>query len=78
MIRLIKDFFLRKFFNPFWSLGYLIYRIITFKSIFKSIIAFLNTFFLKRVDLESILFSNTNLKLKNTINFNHAIKQLIK
>ena len=59
--------FLRKFFNPFWSLGYLIYRIITFKSIFKSIIAFLNTFFLKRVDLESILFSHTNLKLKNPI-----------
>ena len=41
--------FLRKFFSPFWSFGYLIYRIITLKSILKSVIAFMNTFFLKRV-----------------------------
>ena len=27
----------------------------------------MNTFFLKRVDLESILFWNTNLKLKNPV-----------
>ena len=39
--------FLRKFFNPVWSVGYLIYRIVTFKSIFKSVIAFMNTFFKK-------------------------------
>ena len=59
--------FLRKFFNPFWSLGYLIYRIITFKSIFKSVIAFLNTFSLKRVELDRLLFYKANLKLKNPI-----------
>ena len=46
--------FLRKFFNPFWSLGYLIYRIITFKSIFKSVIAFLNTFSLIIVSSHSV------------------------
>ena len=38
--------FIRKFFNPMWSVGYLIYRIITFQCIHKSIIAFLNTLFL--------------------------------
>ena len=59
--------FLRKFFNPFWSVGYLIFRIVTLKSIFKSVIAFLDTFFLKRVNLNSISFCNTNLKLKNPI-----------
>ena len=41
--------FLRKFFNPFWSFAYLIYRIITLKSVFRSVIAFTATFFLKRV-----------------------------
>ena len=39
--------FIRKFFNPMWSVGYLIYRIITLKSIYKSIVAFFNTFFKK-------------------------------
>ena len=35
--------FIRKFFNPMWSVGYLFYRIITLKSIFRSVVAFFNT-----------------------------------
>ncbi len=61
--------FLRKFFNPFWSIGYLIYRIASFKSIFKSVIAFFRTIFIKRVDLNNISYFKTNLRLKNSIKF---------
>ncbi len=61
--------FLRKFFSPVWSVLYLIYRIFTLKSIFKSIIAFMKTFFLKRVNLNNILFCKTSLRLKKPIRF---------
>ena len=61
--------FLRKFFSPFWSLGYLLYRIITLKSITKSIIAFIKTIFLKRVAINYNLFCKTNLKLKKSNTF---------
>ncbi len=54
--------FIRKFFNPMWSFGFLLYRIITFKSIFRSIVAFFNTFFLKRVSIDQN-FSVEKLKL---------------
>ena len=59
--------FLRKFFNPFWSLVYLIYRILTFKSGFRSIIAFMATIFLKRVKIKNILFCRTKLISNNEI-----------
>ncbi len=58
--------FVRKFFNPIWSIGYLIYRIVTLKSVFKSIIAFLKTITIKRVDLNKTLFCKTKLKTKNS------------
>ncbi len=61
--------FLRKFFNPFWSVGYLIYRVVTFKSIFKSVVAFINTIFIKRVTVNNLLFLKTNLRLKNPRKF---------
>ena len=61
--------FLRKFFNPIWSVGYLIYRIVTLKSIFKSIIAFIKTIFIKRVDFNKTLFRKTKLRFKNPIHF---------
>ena len=57
--------FVRKFFSPFWSLGYLLFRIITLQSVTKSIIAFINTFFIKRVDdVHGNMFSKTELTLK--------------
>ena len=57
--------FMRKFFSPFWSFGYLLYRIITLQSVTKSIIAFINTFFIKRVDeVHYNMFSKTELTLK--------------
>ena len=61
--------FLRKFFNPFWSIGYLVYRIITLQSIFKSVAAFYRTIFIKRIDLSNISFCKTSLKLKNPNKF---------
>ena len=61
--------FLRKFFSPAWSFLYLAYRILTLKSIFKSIIAFIKTFFLKRVDLNNISFCKTSLSQKKPIKF---------
>ena len=61
--------FLRKFFSPVWSVLYLVYRIFTLKSVFKSIIAFMKTFFLKRVDFNNILFCKTSLRLKKPIKF---------
>ncbi len=62
--------FLRKFFNPFWSVGYLIYRLVTLKSIFKSVIAFIKTFFfIKRVNIKDISFGRTELRLENPIKF---------
>ncbi len=61
--------FLRKFFNPIWSVGYLIYRIVTLKSIFKSIIAFVKTIFIQKVNINKALFCKTKLKLRNPIKF---------
>ena len=62
--------FLKKFFNPAWSVGYLIYRIVTLKSIFKSVIAFMNTFFsIKRVNINDISIGKTKLRLENPIKF---------
>ena len=57
--------FLRKFFSPFWSFIYLIYRIITIKSVFRSIVAFSTTLFLKRVKINNILFCKTKLRTNN-------------
>ena len=57
--------FIRKFFNPMWSVGYLVYRIVTLKSIYKSIVAFMNTFFLKRIKI-SYTFRETKLKLNES------------
>ncbi len=42
--------FLRKFFNPMWSIAYLIYSFITFKNIIYTVSAFLKTIHLKRID----------------------------
>ena len=61
--------FLRKFFSPFWSIGYLIYRIITLRSITKSIIAFIKTFFVKRVNVNYKLFCKTELKFEKPVKF---------
>ena len=53
--------FIRKFFNPMWSVGYLFYRIITLKSIFRSVVAFFNTLCSKRVTIKQN-FSLTKLR----------------
>ncbi len=58
--------FIRKFFNPMWSVGYLIYRIITLQGIHQSIKAFLNSLFLERVNVNHT-FSQTKLRLDKPI-----------
>ena len=66
--------FLKKFFNPFWSVVYLLYRIITLQNIFNSILAFIKTVLIKRVDVKYKFFSNKKLEhdkssiLKNSKN----------